>query len=115
MANSTASKEDEPEHGAAAEGAVPGAQTPADPMSQVRELLFGESERRTRDSYAGLSARLDGIHAEIGERLDAMAAQAERDRRELRDHHAAEMRSLGERIARMGQEIVEAAGKSERK
>lgn len=113
MADRKAPNEVQPKNGQAEDGSVFDLQVAADPMNQVRELLFGDAERRTRDSHDALTARLDGMQAEIGARLDAIDAQVERDRRELRDHHAAEMRALGDRIARMGREIVEAAGKSE--
>jgi hypothetical protein len=83
-----------------------------DPMAQVRELLFGEAERRTQQTTEGLEAKLNQARSEIEARLAKIEATAERDRMEARERHAAAIRGIGELIERVGREIVEAADRS---
>ena len=83
-----------------------------DPMTQVRELLFGEAERRAQQTIDGLAAKLDETRSEIEARLAQIEADAERDRTEAQDSQAAAIRALGERIERVGRDIIEAADRA---
>lgn len=83
-----------------------------DPMAQVRELLFGEAERRAHQTAEGLEAKLKQTQSELEARLARIEATAERDRIEARERNAAAIRSIGELIERVGREIVEAADRS---
>ena len=96
-------------------GAVAGtdsATATTDPMAQVRERLFGEAERRAQQTIEGLEAELTRARSEIEARLASIEAEAARDRAEARERQSAEIRSLGERIERVGREIDEAADRA---
>lgn len=83
-----------------------------DPMAQVRELLFGEAERKAQQTIEGLEAKLNQAQAQIEARLAKIEATAEQDRMEARERDAAAIRRIGEMIERVGREIIGAADSS---
>lgn len=83
-----------------------------DPMAQVRELLFGEAERRAQQTIEGLEAKLHQAQSDIEARLAKIEATATRDRIEAQDRQAAAIRGIGELFERVGREIIEAADRS---
>jgi hypothetical protein len=76
-------------------------------MDQIRDLLFGETQRQAEARIAGLEARVRELEMALHHRLDAMqaridavAAENRGDRRATLDELARGMSDLGDRIKR---------------
>jgi hypothetical protein len=82
-----------------------------DKMEQVRELLYGDYQRRYDGEIAKLEARVNALETNIERRLDALQARLEAlsgeltgDRRTSFDELARGLAELGNRMQRIAKE-----------
>lgn len=63
---------------------TPVANDAASDLERVRDILFGAEQRRTEDEIATLRSEAEAMRLDFEKRLDAVRADAERERQELR-------------------------------
>ncbi len=84
---------------------------PADPMEQVRELLFGEARRSTEQNVQAVEQKLEEMRADflarfaaLDNRLAELARDAKRDQADSIDAIGAAIAQLGESVQKLGQQ-----------
>jgi hypothetical protein len=92
-----------------AEGNGMAAAAASDTISQVRELLFGETQRRNDSQAARLQKLIDELESRLAARLDRLEARVaslaeavDDDRRQSLATVGKELASLGQQIAKLG-------------
>jgi DNA anti-recombination protein RmuC len=60
------------------------AHDPAADLARVRDILFGAEQRRTNDEIATLRSEAESMRLDFEKRLEAVRADAERERQQLR-------------------------------
>jgi len=82
------------------------AEAPVDPtMEQVRELLFGQTQRANEQRDKELNATIDALRREMLERFAAMEARMDEAAHETAQRHAASVDAIGAAIAEVGAHV----------
>jgi hypothetical protein len=73
-----------------------------DPMEQVRELLFGEAQRSTEQSFQALDAKLEAMRADFLSRIAALESRLVDLARDTEHNRAASVDAIGAAISQLG-------------
>ncbi len=79
-------------------------------IDQVRELLFGQTQRANEQRAQELNQAIDGLRNEMIERFRAMEARMEEAAVETARRHASTIDSIGLAIGDLGAQVRKLAG-----
>ena len=79
--------------------------TPVDTINQVRELLFGESNRAFDNRTAELDAKLDRFAAEMNERFNQVERRISELQAQTEERHLAAIADIGDAIVQLGTSV----------
>lgn len=74
-------------------------------ISQVRELLFGESSRDVDDRLKALTTRLDKQHSETMDRISQLEARLVAVQKEADDNRLSSIEEIGDAITQLGTSV----------
>lgn len=77
----------------------------SDPMEQVRELLFGETQRANSEHMRAIDEKIDALRADFAERLASLESRLVDLARETERSQAASVNAIGGAIAQLGATI----------
>lgn len=82
-----------------------GAGDPAQTINQVRELLFGESNRAFGQRTNELDAKIDRLAAEMNERFNQVERRISELEAHVEERHLAAIADIGDAIVQLGTSV----------